>query len=79
MQLMMKCALDQKGKQFIFLTPQDMRLCVCVCGCVCVRAHACGCERMGVGMCARACTMYCCQPVMKMYRNCRKMLSELSV
>ena len=41
MQLMMKCALDQKGKQFIFLTPQDMRLCVCVC--VWVWTHGCGC------------------------------------
>ena len=31
----MQTAVDQKGKQFIFFTPQDMRLdgrmCVCVC------------------------------------------------
>ena len=60
MQLMMKCALDQKGKQFIFLTPQDMRLCVCACVCVCVCVCVCGCgcvrERMGVGVSLYVCT-----------------------
>ena len=36
MKLMMDCALDQKGKQFIFLTPQDMRCAQSTCVGVCV-------------------------------------------
>ena len=47
MELMMESASEQRGKQFIFFTPQDMRcVCVCVCAyvcvCMCVCVRVCG-------------------------------------
>ena len=47
MELMMESASEQRGKQFIFFTPQDMRCaCVCVCVCACVCAYVCVCVRV---------------------------------
>ena len=59
MQLMMDSATDQKGKQFIFLTPQDMRLAI----------------HTYIHVQYTMCCVCVFKSMMKIYRNCRKMLS----